>query len=69
MELEESVGEVGEGGVTLESNTRVLRLLRRREFCRLTGDCDRCPPHRGENWERAPRKSWKFRSKKRKAYA
>lgn len=31
--------------------------------------CDRCPPHRGENNERVPRRSWKLKTKKRKQFA
>ncbi len=35
---------------------------------RLQQKCDRCKPHRGENHERKPRRSWKHRSRKGKSY-
>ena len=49
-------------------NSGVERKEARERWTQKTGRCPRCKPHRGENYERTPRRNWKFRSRKTKQH-
>jgi len=47
-----------------ETNNKAIKIVRRQKNLK----CDICPPHRGENNERTPRRSWKSRTKRKTQY-
>lgn len=47
------------GKENMNTENRIYKIARRAKLFR----CDRCPPHRKENAERIPARSWKFRSR------
>jgi hypothetical protein len=50
-------------------NSTIYRKVRRKYLAEYKSmHCDRCPPHRGENRTRTPKRSWKNKTKRKRQH-